>query len=492
MSSAGVPSFEKEHLWLYLQALGFEPGPATAASGKIVSLTHFGPNMFDKLNRDAFQIVSYFLFQVLDQSLTKEVFKFCWPPFDQKRDAEFRKHCCEWLKKIHAECGGSFPQVVGSLFISPGGPKFVHLMYHFARYVALKYIKTYYKNSHIRLADTFNVKPQDLHKCIARNHVARKRFFQILQRQDWVIRKYQENAQLTDKEVRKLRMEGLGLQNHIKKLEPYGEQSNLQEKVQKVRSLWASVNETLMFLEREREIVSSVLNFVNQYSLDGTNIAINIPRLLLEKIEKQVCQLHIGNVYEAGKLNLLTVIQLLNEVLKIMKYEQWQADQARLTINLQYLEKETRFQKERLLELKHVSLTKGCTPAVDLLPPMSPLSFDPASEEVYAKSILLKYPASFPVIKDLTCARPRLAEYASVFAVMGASATIILGARPAVCGTAKSGTGTAAIVGYVAVVVAVLIASFLQLGTSLSVGLSGLAAGFTIGIVGNVGVWGTT
>ncbi|KAJ8775559.1 hypothetical protein J1605_001279 [Eschrichtius robustus] len=34
--------------------------------------------------------------------------------------------------------------------------------------------------------------------------------------------------------------------------------------------------------------------------------------------------------------------------------------------------------------------------AVDLLPPMSPLSFDPASEEAYAKSILLQYPASLP------------------------------------------------------------------------------------------------
>lgn len=37
-----------------------------------------------------------------------------------------------------------------------------------------------------------------------------------------------------------------------------------------------------------------------------------------------------------------------------------------------------------------------CFKAVDLLPPMSPLSFDPASEEVYAESILLQYPASLP------------------------------------------------------------------------------------------------
>ncbi|XP_057579006.1 HAUS augmin-like complex subunit 6 [Hippopotamus amphibius kiboko] len=429
MSSAWVTCFEKEHLWMYLQALGFEPGPATVACGKIVSHTHLGVNMFDKLNRDAFQIVSYFLFQTLDQSLTKEVFKLCWPPYDQKSDTEFRKHCCEWLKKISAERGSSFPQVVGSLFLSPGGPKFIHLMYHFARFVAIKYIKTHSKNSSVHFTETFNVKPQDLHMCIARCHVARNRFLQILQREDCVTRKYQENAQLSVKQVRNLRSECIGQQNQIKKMEPCDHQSNIQEKIQKVRSLWASVNETLMFLEKEREVVSSVLSLVKEYTLDGTNVAINIPRLLLDKIEKQMCQLHIGNVYEAGKLNFLTVIQLLNEVLKVMKYEHRQADQARLTVDLHFLEKETKSQRERLSDLKHMrykikedlttvkhsivekqeewhkkwkellglspfSLIKSWTPAVDLLPPMSPLSFDPASEEAYAKSILLQYPAS--------------------------------------------------------------------------------------------------
>uniref|UniRef100_A0A8C0WBW2 HAUS augmin-like complex subunit 6 N-terminal domain-containing protein n=1 Tax=Castor canadensis TaxID=51338 RepID=A0A8C0WBW2_CASCN len=429
MSSASVTSFEKQHLWMFLQALGFEPGPATLACGKIVSHTHLGVNMFDKLNRDAFQIVSYFLFQTLDESLTKEVFKFCWPPFDQKSDTEFRKHCCEWLKKISAECGSSFPQVVGSLFLSPGGPKFIHLMYHFARFVAIKYIKTNAKNSSLRFAETFNVKPQDMHKCIARCHVARNRFLQILQREDCVIQKYRENAQLSVKQVRNLKSECMGLQNQIKKTEPYDDQSNIQEKIQKVQSLWTSVNETLVFLEKEREVVSSVLNLVNQYALDGGSVVINIPRLLLDKVEKQMCQLHIGNVYETGKLNLLTVIQLLNEVLKVMKYERGQTDQARLTVDLQYLEKETKVQRERLSELEHMrykikedlsnirhsivekqrewhkkwkeflglspfSLLKSWTPAVDLLPPMSPLSFDPVSEEVYERSILFQYPAS--------------------------------------------------------------------------------------------------
>uniref|UniRef100_A0A8C9GYS9 HAUS augmin like complex subunit 6 n=1 Tax=Piliocolobus tephrosceles TaxID=591936 RepID=A0A8C9GYS9_9PRIM len=273
----------------------------------------------------------------------------------------------------------------------------------------MKYIKSNSKNSSHHFVETFNIKPQDLHKCIARCHFARSRFLRILQREDCVTQKYQENAQLSVKQVRNLR----------------------SELTFRVRSLWASVNETLMFLEKEREVVSSVLSFVNQYALDGTDVAINIPRLLLDKIEKQMFQLHIGNVYEAGKLNLVTVVQLLNEVLKVMKYERCQADEARLTVDLHYLEKETKFQKERLSDLKHMryrikndlttirqsvvvkqgewhkkwkeflglspfSLIKGWTPSVDLLPPMSPLSFDPASEEVYAKSILCQYPASLP------------------------------------------------------------------------------------------------
>lgn len=430
MSSARDSAFEKQHLWMYLQALGLDPSSGVRVGGKMVSYAHLGEDMFDKLNRDAFHIVSYFLFKTLDESLAKEVFRDCWPPFDQKLDMEFRKHCCEWLKEISAECGSSFPQVVGSLLMSPGGPKFIHLMYHFARYVAIKYIKTNSNNSP-HFAETFNAKPQDMHKCLARCHVARNRFLQVLQREHYVTQKYQDNAHLIVKQVRNARSECMGLQNQIKRLGPCDEKSNIQEKIQKVRSLWTSVNETLMVLEKEREVVSSLFSFVNQYALDGASISVNIPRLLLDRLEEQICQLQIGNVYEAGKLNLLTIIQLLNEVLKVMKYEHCKAGQARLTIDLHYLEKETKFQRERLSDMKNMrhkikenvtairhstvekeekwhtkwkgflgvspfSLIKGGPSAVDLLPPMSPLSFDPVSEEVYAKSVLFKYPASLP------------------------------------------------------------------------------------------------
>ncbi|XP_058627800.1 ATPase H+ transporting V0 subunit ca [Onychostoma macrolepis] len=112
--------------------------------------------------------------------------------------------------------------------------------------------------------------------------------------------------------------------------------------------------------------------------------------------------------------------------------------------------------------------------------------------------------------------------YSPFFAVMGASAAMVFSALGAAYGTAKSGTGIAAmsvmrpelimksiipvvmagIIAIYGLVVAVLIAnnmapdislykSFLHLGAGLSVGLSGLAAGFAIGIVGDAGVRGT-
>merc|ERR1712042_365768 len=109
--------------------------------------------------------------------------------------------------------------------------------------------------------------------------------------------------------------------------------------------------------------------------------------------------------------------------------------------------------------------------------------------------------------------------------VMGATSAMVFSAMGAAYGTAKSGTGIAAmavmrpeaimksifpvvmagIVAIYGVVVAVLIAGqlqpagpdynlfkgFVHLGAGLSVGLSGLAAGYAIVVVGDAGVRGT-
>merc|ERR1719234_1657667 len=116
--------------------------------------------------------------------------------------------------------------------------------------------------------------------------------------------------------------------------------------------------------------------------------------------------------------------------------------------------------------------------------------------------------------------------YSPFFGVMGATSAMVFSAMGAAYETAKSGTGIAAmavmrpeaimksiipvvmpgIIAIYGVVVAVLIAGqlapagvgsdytlykgFVHLGAGLSVGLSGLAAGYAIGIVGDAGVRG--
>jgi len=112
--------------------------------------------------------------------------------------------------------------------------------------------------------------------------------------------------------------------------------------------------------------------------------------------------------------------------------------------------------------------------------------------------------------------------YTPFFGIMGATSAMVFSALGAAYGTAKSGTGIAAmsvmrpelimksvipvvmagIIGIYGLVVAVVIVgeidasyslfkSFMHLGAGLSVGLSGLGAGFAVGIVGDCGVRGS-
>jgi len=110
-------------------------------------------------------------------------------------------------------------------------------------------------------------------------------------------------------------------------------------------------------------------------------------------------------------------------------------------------------------------------------------------------------------------------QYACFFCVMGVTSAIVFTAIGAAYGTAKSGVGIASmsikhpelimksiipvvmagIIAIYGLVVAVLLAgqlserynsfkAFLNLGAGIAVGLSGMASGFAIGIVGDAGV----
>nr|XP_056704051.1 HAUS augmin-like complex subunit 6 [Euleptes europaea] len=437
MSKPPSPAWEKEHLWLYLLALGFDPGGAVAA-GKMSIHLRLGPDMFDKPNKDAFHIVSFFLFSKLDQSCCNEVFRFSFPPTDKKSDSEFRKQCCDWLRKISDEYGNNFPSVHASVFLSPGGSKFIHLMFHFARCVLLHHIKTDSAGAGTYFPELLNLRPPDFNMGVAKYCVAYHRFLWNLQKEDVIIQELQKKALVFSKQIRGLRYESAEQDKQLQKAEKNSDhsQSNIAEKVKKVRSMWVLIIETLKLLQKERQVVDSVVNgHVGEYILDGTSTTVSVPRLLLEKVEKEMHRLHVGNIYEAGRLNILTIMELLNKALEILILERQHIDKNSLKLDFQYFDGKTKFQNETLLGLKslwhklkheaHVSINQSIAekqrewdlkwenclgespflfikepnPALDLLPAMPPLSFTPATEEAYKSSVFCQYPASIP---DLT------------------------------------------------------------------------------------------
>ncbi|NWT60138.1 HAUS6 protein, partial [Erythrocercus mccallii] len=90
----------------------------------------------------------------------------------------------------------------------------------------------------------------------------------------------------------------------------------------KVRSMWTLIVEMLTSLRKEKEVVDSVLeDCVNPRILDGTDVVLSVPGLLTYRVESNIHGFCTGNLYEDGKLNFLTVFQLLNEALMTLKDE---------------------------------------------------------------------------------------------------------------------------------------------------------------------------
>ncbi|XP_018412364.1 PREDICTED: HAUS augmin-like complex subunit 6 [Nanorana parkeri] len=420
--------WRKEHLWLTLQALGFELGAEAATLNKTLAHVCFGMHMFDKPNKDAFYVVFHFLFSKLNAVQCREIFRHCWPPLDKKKDAEFRKASYEWLRKISEDAGSGFPQVVASIFLSPGGPKFIQLLYHFARYVMLQHIKRNVDGTNSYIPDSLQFQIQHPEKALARNKLARQRYLRALQRENFMVREYQKKAQLLVKEIRELRSEYGALQNQGRATQNVKNDENKEDKIKEVRSLWENIMTNLKAMEKEVEVVdSAIVGDDNQYCLDGSKVSLNIPSALVSRIESEMHRLQIENVYEAGKVNFITIVQLLNETLKVIKLEQDCNSGQELQVDPQYLAAKTKFETEVFTRLRHtrhkikredlVSINKsivekqkdwekkwkrilgkspfghfkGLNPVLELQPALAPFLFDPAAEEALRGSVFSQY-----------------------------------------------------------------------------------------------------
>ncbi|XP_028973304.2 HAUS augmin-like complex subunit 6 [Esox lucius] len=430
-----------KYLWWSLLGLGFQPELAASSGASKANAKHviLGPNMFEKPNKDAFYIVTHFLLEKLNPTRFHDEYRHCWPVLDHKADAEFRKVTCAWLKDLMDEQGSSVPKVVASLFLSPGGPKFINLMYHLASHVMLHEMKTFCTDG-MWVPEAAAAPASSVEMAQARFHLVRTRFLRGAVGQDQLLREYQRQAQSRVKSMRDWRAEAAKYDDLLKleTKEAEKDATRQAEKIQKVRSLWSSIDGVLSNLEEKRRVVESVIRGdADQYTLDGTGLALKIPRVLLERLEQRSHLSSVGSVYENGQPNLLRMLELLRQALGILCEERSRVAGGTPSARVQYLSLEERsLQMARALDdlrlmrtrisneipevksairkldaewdqkwaecLKRTPLTSFLKeePALDFLCPMAPLSFEPATEACFRSSVFSQYPAKLPDIPE--------------------------------------------------------------------------------------------
>ncbi|XP_057372646.1 uncharacterized protein LOC130693508 [Daphnia carinata] len=142
-------------LFVYLRLLKFD--------NKSMSEKHkikFDKDLFRVPNQKAFQLVIHFLFNKLDGSRSKEVFRDVWPITDKKQEAEFRKQVRLWLAEVQENNKEAFQfdgrHINPSMFLSPGGEKFAQLMCALASHIL---DKIPVRNSPLEPPPVFNSNP---------------------------------------------------------------------------------------------------------------------------------------------------------------------------------------------------------------------------------------------------------------------------------------------------------------------------------------------
>ncbi|XP_020359879.1 HAUS augmin-like complex subunit 6 [Oncorhynchus kisutch] len=431
-----------KYLWWSLLGLGFQPEVEVSSGASKANVKHIilGPNMFDKPNKDAFYIVTHFLLEKLNPTRFHDTYRHCWPVLDHKADAEFRKVTCAWLRDLMDEQGSTIPKVVASLFLSPGGPKFVHLMLHLANYVEFQEMQTFSTDG-TWVPEAAAAPASSVQMALKRFQMVKTRFLRGAVEQDRILHEYERQAQSQVKSLRDLRAEDAKYNDLLKrhKNEADKEETPQAEKIQKVRSLWSSIDGVLSTLEEERRVVECVIGGgVDQYTLDGTGLALKIPRVLLERIEQLSHLSSVGSVYEADQLNLLSMLELLHQALGLLVEErvkmaghtpiaqlhplllqETNLQMARALEDLRLMRK--RISKEEIPEVKSVigkletewdqkwadclkrtplTLFLNEDPALDFLCPMAPLSFEPATEASFKSSVFSQYPATLPKFSE--------------------------------------------------------------------------------------------
>ncbi|XP_067287498.1 HAUS augmin-like complex subunit 6 isoform X2 [Pseudorasbora parva] len=433
MSNSKLQKTDGKYLWWCLLCLEFRPETVT----KNAKHLNLGMNMFDKPNKEAFYIVILFLFDKLNPARAQDVFRHCWPIWDHKGDAEFRKVSFAWLQEIANEEGNAFPKVAASHLLSAFGPRFINLMLHLSRYVMLKTLKTLTTDdTWVPEAAAVPVSSKDLE--IKRFQLVKRRFQRVTVQQDRLIQDYQKRAKGLEKSLRDLDAEDA---KYDRLLKEHDRNSNFMEDIltknQKVRDLWTETDRVLSTLEGDRKVVESVIRGqVDQYILVGQDLSVKIPAVLRDSMEQLSYQSRVGSLYEGGQPIIVPLLELLikglhiltkeretivgpsvqlqhkdlqehallfsrsKENLKLIRRKLVKEDAAEIKVSISRMEEN--WENMWAECLKNTPLTSFLQedPALDFVSPMAPLSFEPASEASFEASVISQYPYKLPELLE--------------------------------------------------------------------------------------------
>jgi len=102
---------------------------------------YINKELFVQPNRDAFHQVVHFLFTLVDDKRCAKDFRDCFPTIDKKTEALFRRNAFNWYNELAEIDTNGLYTIQHSLFLCPGGGKFIEFMNQFIRFVALHRIR---------------------------------------------------------------------------------------------------------------------------------------------------------------------------------------------------------------------------------------------------------------------------------------------------------------------------------------------------------------
>ncbi|CAG5118728.1 unnamed protein product, partial [Candidula unifasciata] len=336
-------------LFTNLQLLGLDV-VGMEASYKIP----FNKDMFNLPNKAGSEAVLYFLFQRLNPSLCQEQFRDCWPVLDKKTELQFRKKSTIWLTNIHKEDAESrLPRVNAALLLSPGGGKFIHLLYSFSTYVLVNVMKSehgwkaqdsiIYPTLQPRTTALGSVMKSAVHDSLIRE---KNHFFENLYLTIDANRQWKDYASELVKDIRCLTKSNRELEHEKRQQVNILADNCIKQgislpakrtvtmfdsdqdspalargqRLQKIKSQWNSVTEFNDHASEAREIFYSVVDSeASRCVLDGAEIGVRVPGLLLRQCSEEIHKRGIDNVYSGGALNLVSLVQLWNISLNMYK-----------------------------------------------------------------------------------------------------------------------------------------------------------------------------